>query len=197
MNFCKIIKNPEKYANAKKRITKESIYSQFNPETGEIIKEENYKDMYVDKEPPYIKFYLGSFELLPSDISALSKYIAVLIEFATYCNDPNDLLKSTVRTTNFEKKVIANRCHIKMARIEQAITQLIKAELLIPVHTGDSGENQQKGVYHLNPWIMARGEWKDVKKLRDSCEFERNVKAKTYIDSENKRHTILPITDDL
>lgn len=197
MNFCKIAKNPQKYSNSKKRITKECTYEQMDPETGEILKEENYKDIYVDKEPPYIKLYLGSLDLLDTDISSLAKYIAGLCEFATYSNDTNDLLQSTVRTTSFEKKAIANKGNIKISRVEQAITALIKAELLIPVHAGNTGEEQQKGVYHLNPWILARGEWKDIKKLRDSCEFERDAKAKTYIDAKGIRHTILSISDNL
>lgn len=94
----------------------------------------------------------------------------------------------TVRTTDYEKGIVAEICGVSLTRVEQAITDLIKIEVFIPIY---SNGKRLRGLYFVNPWILARGEWKDIRKLRESFASKADGKTHTFFDEDNKRSTII------
>lgn len=188
MKLDEIYLNPKKYGNGKKHITKEKSEIHTDHTTGKVIDETALLYSWVDKEPNYIKIYIDSPTLLDEDINGLWKYLIAFSRFTTYANDCNKLYQSTVRTTDYEKRIVADICGVSLTRVEQAITDLIRIEVFIPIY---SSGKRLRGIYFVNPWILARGEWQDIRNLRKSFASMNDEKTYTYLDENNIRSTII------
>ena len=187
MLLDKIIENPQKYGAGKKRISKEVIATDCDHDTGEIHSELNIEYAWVDKEPNYVKVYYGAFDLINSDYGSLLKYVFAFMEYMTYANHDVYYYRATVRASAAEKAMVAKKCNVSLARVEQALTELIKADIFIPVVYDGT---RVRGTYFINPFVFARGDWSDVKQLRRNFDYG-NTPTTTIIDSNKNRKTII------
>ena len=67
-----------------------------------------------------------------------------------------------VFVNKYIKDLICAECGVKTKRVEQAIKQFVEVGLL---------KRKARGVYLVNPYIISRGKWEDVKKLRATFDF--------------------------
>jgi hypothetical protein len=143
-------------------------------ENGEIINETttiktNLK--LVEKEPAYIKLYLDDLTLLKQ----LSKMENLIL---------HEIFKITQYNTNivilnkFYRENICNSLDIKDQTVRNAISKFAKLDLLLKEATG---------VYRLNPFYFATGDWASIKGLRMTIEYTqqgRRVQINSINDSE-------------
>lgn len=148
-----------------KQTTSEILY---NEQTGEVIKQEktsNYitkNTSLVEAEPEYIKLYtytntLFSFMGINTD---LTKYIIEISKYMTYANKGQ-----TVTLTRFQKQEIADTLKVSLKRIDQIIAELVKNNILKRI---------QAGVFQVNPHIVSKGAWGEVKNLQAQFDFDTN-----------------------
>ncbi|MEE1250945.1 MAG: replication/maintenance protein RepL, partial [Lachnospiraceae bacterium] len=139
-----------------KKVYEEIIVSE---ETGEIREQ---KTVYKTKEPDYVKLYLDCVLILKGLQKGLNP---ILIEFVKYMNyaDINGFGGGQVIFVNKTlKETIANSLNVSLKRIEQAITQFVKAGIFKRISVG---------TYQVNPNIFGKGEWKDIKNIRATFDF--------------------------
>lgn len=145
----------------KKRVYKSVEVSQFNVdrESGEIISEshEQTEMGYVDTEPQYIKIYLDCILRFKNLSSSLNPILIALCRHMHFA-DKNQI----VFVNKYVKDIICKECGVKTKRVEQAVKQFVEAGLL---------KRQARGVYLVNPYIISRGNWEDIKKLRATFDF--------------------------
>jgi len=133
-------------------------------ETGEII---SNRTVYVAKdEPPYVKLYIDCVLL----IKGLSKgYRNMLLELLRYMTFANDTVQGgqVIALNAYLKRQIANNLGVTIKRIEQGLTEFTKKGILTRVAVG---------TYQVNANIFGKGDWADIKKIRD---IQANIDFKT------------------
>lgn len=145
----------------KKRIYKTDKQDAYfvDRETGEILasSHEETESAYVETEPQYIKIYLDCILRFKGISSSLNPILLSLCRHMHYANQ-----NQMVFVNKYVKELICEECGVKIKRVEQAIKQFTEAGILM---------RHARGVYLVNPYIISRGRWEDVKKLRATFDF--------------------------
>lgn len=159
-------KKPKTKKSVKKEVFHEVLESTINYETGEIKEETTTIRTVVEREPDYIKLYVDMICVFNEIESSFSK---VILECSKYINYADDKHGGILEMTSFRKQNIADACNVSVSRISQAITTFIKKKIFIP-YLKPNGK-KQRGVFIVNPYIIARGKWDNIKKLRATFDF--------------------------
>lgn len=131
-------------------------------ETGEVKEQTITNTTKSSQEPNYIKVYIDTL----CAFKGLSKSISpVLIEFCHYMTWANDDRNKQIIVMNkYIKEQVAERTGIKIDRVNKILADIVKSQIFMKMPN-------QRGVYIVNPYIIARGDWKAVKSLRANFDF--------------------------
>lgn len=190
MNKDIILSNPEINGGVKK-IRSETNTTVMDLDTGELVREIRENTGYVGREPDYIKIYTDCMLVFNNMDVALSPFIVAFGRHMTYANGGNPNFRCTVRTDELVRKDVAEYCGVSDARVKQAIKALVDAEVFIPMQINGK---KKRGIYFVNPWVVGKGEWKDIKQLRGQFEFITGAAGVLAIDEDGSRKVIMPIT---
>lgn len=190
MNADIIAKYPEINGGIKK-VTREETTTMFNVDTGELVRKISVDSGVVGKEPDYIKIYTDCMLVFNNMDVALSPYIVAFARHMTYANHGNPNFRCTVRTDELVRKDVAAYCGVSDARVKQAIKALVDAEVFIPMIIEGKAK---RGIYFVNPWVVGKGEWKDIKQLRGQFEFVTGASSVVSIDEYGDRKIVMPLT---
>lgn len=170
-------------ANLKKRTYKE-VYEKTVDENKNEISSFTTIESYFNREQNYIKVYPQAFILLDQIDSTLAPYLLAFGNYLTYANATPIAYSHTVPTDKITKDAVANLCNVSVKQVEKIISRLVAAEIFIPI---EYEGKRLRGRYFVNPWIISRGEWKDVRQLQKSFHSKRKYKeAITIIDGDNR-----------
>lgn len=190
MNADMIANNPDINGGIKK-VVREETTTVYDSETGELVRKISMNNGVVGKEPDYIKIYTDCMLVLNKMDVALSPYIIAFARHMTYANHGNPNFRCTVRTDELVRKDVAAYCGVSDARVKQAIKALVDAEVFIPMVI--EGKTK-RGIYFVNPWVVGKGEWKDIKQLRGQFEFISGASSVVSIDEYGDRKVVMPLT---
>lgn len=173
----------------KKNIVKE--FTQQIVEDGEIINQSQVKELMVGQEPPFVKVYTDC-QLIFNDLStSLSPVLIAFANHMNYANTDNPYFRHVVRTDSLVVEDVAMRCNLSVARIKQCIKDFVQAEVFIPIETKEG--KRRRGIYLVNPWVLGKGDWVDIKKLRGEFEFVNRAFAVTMELKDGTRKTSIPL----
>lgn len=128
-------------------------------ETGEI---KTQKEIYKTKEPDFVKLYLDCVLLLKGLQKGLNPILIELVKYMSYA-DINSVGGGQVIFMNKAlKETVAAKLNVSLKRIEQAISQLVKAGIFKRIAVG---------TYQVNPNIFGKGDWVDIKNIRATFDF--------------------------
>ncbi len=150
------------------------VATNFDSATGEI--KEQSTTFIQAAEPSFVKLYLDcycAFKGLPQSIPP------ILLEFLkhmSYADKEQNEGGQIIALNKYIKESIAANTNTSIKRIEQVITQFCKAGIFRRIATG---------TYQVNPEIIGKGEWKDIKAIR-SANFDFHNKTVTVIKEEHK-----------
>lgn len=190
MNLDVILKNPQ-INGGTKRILSETNTIEYHADTGKMVRNIKEHTGYVGREPDYIKIYTDCMLVFNNMDVALSPFIVAFGRHMTYANTDNPDFRCTVRTDEMVRKDVAEYCGVSDARVKQVIRELVEAEVFIPININGK---RKRGIYFVNPWVVGKGEWKDIKQLRGQFEFVTGTAGVLAIDEEGERRVIMPIT---
>lgn len=172
-----------------KMIVKQTERTEMDMDTGELrrIVSEDVVG-FVDKEPDYIKIYVGTQLSLNNLDPSLAPVIIAFGKHMTYANAEN---KHIVYTNKMVVKDVASQIGVTDRRVKQLITKLIETGIFIPIieeieKDGVITKKKTRGAYFVNPWVIAKGSWTDIKQLRQQIDF---VKGTTSYVIEDKNGT--------
>jgi len=135
-------------------------------ENGEVKKSEMISTKKINKEPPFIKMYLDDIAGLAQISESPKDTLYYILGYADYENLiylNYALIKKTAESQGVSEKTIRNN-----------LSNLSKSGILI--HT-------DRGTYMLNPFYFAKGEWKNIEKMRLTIDYDL-VKGKRKIKNE-------------
>lgn len=173
--------------SGRKALAKQITKTELDIETGEIrtITEEKILG-FTDTEPDYIKIYVGT-QLCLNDIDpTLAPYIVAFGPYMTYAND--ERYTHMVSTNQVCRAGVARTLGVSDIRVKQIIKKLTDVSIFIPIY--DTNGKRYKGVYFVNPYIIAKGKWQDIKFLRQQIDWKVG-ESSYYIEDEygNRRIT--------
>lgn len=122
--------------------------------TGEVTGQSTVYVSPPQSEPPYVKVYFDSFSRLRSVPLYCWPVLWWMMRMLPYANaDPVFEFGAPMR------RKAAAELGVSAGRVDHAVSELLKCGVLLRV---------ERGLYQFNPLFFARGEWKDIKKLRSS-----------------------------
>lgn len=136
----------------------------FDPTTGEIVYDSTYT-VSSATEDDYIKVY-SYLNTVFAFKGVNPKLIPLLIEISSYMTFADKGQEVTLVKRVKEK--IAESLDMTARTVDNYIIELKKADILRPV--GQS-------VYSVNPFIIGRGKWSDIKELRAQFDFNTGLMA--------------------
>ncbi len=159
-----------------KRVIKEK--TTVDKVTGEILSKET--EFQFAKEPNYIKLYFDCLGVYISNdglTASLNDMLVEVLKRSTYAEEGQ-----TVYLNAYTKEQICKATGKSKRRIEQAITTWTDNKILIRV---------ARGVYQVNPYIIGKGDWRNVSKLRATFDFGAGTVDMTreYQEQQNNAQT--------
>lgn len=130
--------------------------------TGEVIREESEVILSKESEPEYIKLYLDCVCTFKGLNKALSPILIAFCSYMTWADSKHD--RQVIFMNAYTKEQVAQDVGISVNRVNQALRDITKADIFRKI-------KNKRGVYEVNPYIIARGKWADIKKLRANFDF--------------------------
>lgn len=148
-----------KLKNSIKNITiYESTKEEINPFTGELLSKTTEKINKVSTEPEFIKLYYETMMAFNKIHNVPISFLVSLSKFIEWSNEG----KSMCITLNKRvKDILQKDCGVKLAQISRYIA--------ISVENGLLFKTKYRGVYEVNPFMIAKGKWDSIRNLR--CKF--------------------------
>lgn len=188
MNAYEIEKNPQINGGTKK-VVRENTHTEMVD--GRLVRVVGDENAYVGKEPDFVKIYTDCQLVFNHLDVALSPYIVAFGKWMTFANFDNPDFRCTVRTGEIERQDVAHCVGVSESMVKKAIANLVKSEVFIPITINGK---QKRGIYFVNPWVMSKGEWKDIKQLRSQFEYVSGAQSVLAIESDGDRKVIMPLT---
>lgn len=160
----------------------------FDPSTGEIIHDSKYTVTAINNEDDYIKVY-RYLNTVFAFKGINQSYIPVLMEISNYMTYADK--GQEVNLTKYYKDKIAAAVGISGKRVNDIITGLKQADVLRSIPGA-------RGVYAVNPFIIGRGKWSDIKELRARFDYDTGLMTtQSIVEDKITGQTIAQITSEV
>jgi predicted transcriptional regulator len=164
---------------AKKRIEKkvfeEHIVSQ---ETGEVI---TSKTVYkTQTEPEYIKLYIDCLFTVKGVRKGLNPIFLAFLPYMSYADINGQGGGQVIFINKAMKDIIAKKLGLGIDSINKALSELTKAGIF---------KRLTVGTYQVNPNIVGKGEWKDIKNIRATFDFANKEVVAEIVKEEEEAMT--------
>lgn len=167
------------HAPFKKQIIYENSERLIDTATGEIIQDKTTQKIKSTTEPDFIKIYYKAMLAIQGIEGISLEFVLALSSVITYSNDPRNPVYFYNNAMN--RRLIASCCMNKKGEpisdnmVSRHINTAVKIGLLFKV------ENM-KGVYEVNPCIIAKGRWENIKGLQSKFDFVEGRWVRTIIE---------------
>lgn len=133
--------------------------------TGEVIEQNTTTEIRsvvnkkIPNEPEYVKIYkyVNTLFAFKGIKQSLTPFIIEISNHMTYAKEGQ-----IVSLNKITKAKIADNMGVSIKRLDQVISELKSYDILRKI---------QNGVYSVNPYIVARGNWADIRKLQTHYDF--------------------------
>lgn len=153
----------------RKRKQDKKIYTEVvvSEETGEVRKSTTiYKDA---PEPEFVKLYVDCLFTFKGMRKGLSPIFLAFLEYMSYASPSSKYGGQVIFINKPLKLEIAGRLNLQLDSVNKALYELVKGGIFRRVDIG---------AYQVNPNIVGKGEWKDIKNIRATFDFAaRKVRA--------------------
>lgn len=173
-------------------LNQEHTHTEVDLDTGELkrIVTDDYKGS-IDQEPDYIKIYIGTQLSLNNLSPNLAPLVMAIAPFMTYANDSHYTHMVSMNEAVYES--MAHYMGVSYSRAKHYRQILEDAHIIIPMYKqvekdGVITRKRKRGQYFVNPWVVAKGSWKDVKKLRQNIDFVKGQASYCIEDELGERH---------
>lgn len=132
----------------------------------------------TEVQPDYVKIYFDTvFAFKGIKTAGLSPILLACLKRMTYANDENPMIITII---SYTKKQIAEETGKSVQTVDRALKQFVEHKLFFKV---------ARSVYQANAQIFGKGDWKDVKKLRQlQAKFDfMTGEVKAQIEYDDKK----------
>ena len=149
--------------------------------TGEILSSIQKTVAKTSAEPDFIKVYYETMMAFNQIHDIPVSFVLSLSKFIGWSNEGKPL---TVALNKMNKEIMCSDCEVSMPQLSRYIKKAVENGLLFRME-------QYRGVYEVNPFMIAKGKWDSIKKLRSNFDFvngkwERIVE---FVNENNEQET--------
>lgn len=139
-----------------KKVFEEHIITQ----EGEVV---NSKTVYkTQTEPEYVKLYIDCILTVKGLRKGLNPIFLAFLPYMSYADINNQGGGQVIFVNKAMKDIIAKKLNLGIDSINKALSEFTKAGLF---------KRLTVGTYQVNPNIVGKGEWKDIKNIRATFDF--------------------------
>lgn len=166
----------------------------FNPDTGEIFHDTKYSVTAVNNEEDYIKVY-RYLNTVFAFKGIERKLIPTLMEICNYMTFA-DKGQEVVLIKPVKEKM-SGALGIGIKEIEKHIKLLKKADVLRTI-TNPVNNKPYRSTFAVNPFIVGRGKWSDIKELRAQFDYDSGlITAQSIVVDKITGETIAKVTQEV
>lgn len=147
-----------KKTNTKKVTVFEKVKTAVDTSTGEILSQSKEFVNKTSKEPDFIKIYYETMLAFNQIHGIPISFVLSLSKFIEWTNDGKPMF---VTINKRVKQIMESNCGVKIAQIERYIKTSVENGLLL--------RTEFRGVYEVNPFMIAKGKWESIQNLQ--CKF--------------------------
>lgn len=143
--------------------------------TGEILSSTQKTVAKVSTEPDYIKVYYETMLAFNQIHDIPVAFVVSLSKFLGWTNEG----KPQIATLNkMAKDIMSRDCKVDIRQIERYIKKSVDNGLLF--------RTSYRGVYEVNPFMIAKGKWESIRKIRANFDFIEGKWERITEQGENK-----------
>lgn len=158
-----------------KKVFEEHIVSQ---ETGEII---TSKTVYnTQTEPEYVKLYIDCLFAVKGVRKGINPIFLAFLPYMSYADINGQGGGQVIFINKAMKDIIAKKLGLGIDSINKALSELTKAGIF---------KRLTVGTYQVNPNIVGKGEWKDIKNIRATFDFASKEVVAEIVKEEEEAMT--------
>jgi predicted transcriptional regulator len=131
-------------------------------ESGDVKKQITTQTIISAAEPPYVKLYMNTLLAFKNLPKTAAPVLSELLKHMTYADEEDEHGGQLLSPTFYTKQRIAKKLNIKVNTIDKTLVSLTKKGVLKRIG---------RSTYQVNPNMFGRGEWKDIKSIRATFDF--------------------------
>lgn len=148
--------------------------------TGEILNSTEKTIKKVSTEPDFIKVYYETMMAFNKVHDIPVSFVLSLSKFLEWTNDGEPQCTTINKRV---KEIMSKDCSVNIRQIERYISKSVDNGLLF--------KTKYRGVYEVNPFMVAKGKWDSIRKLRANYDFvngswQRIIKFDENNENENE-----------
>lgn len=128
--------------------------------TGEIISSNNSRVLKTAAEPDFIKVYYKTMLCVQGIDNLPLSFVMALACHIGYANEGENMLFFNNQT--IRKRIATELGGVGDNMVKKYIKRAVENGLLFP---------KSRGVYEVNPWLIAKGKWSNIKQLQTRFDF--------------------------
>lgn len=128
--------------------------------TGEVLSSTQKTIAKTSAEPDFIKVY---YETMMSFHQIHDVPVSFILSLSKFLEWTNEGKPSTATLNKRAKIIISEDCNVDIRQIERYIKKSVENGLLF--------RTEFRGVYEVNPFMIAKGKWENIKQLRTQFDF--------------------------
>lgn len=157
-----------------KKLFEEHVITQ----EGEVV---SSKTVYsTQTEPDFVKLYIDCVFAVKGVRKGINPIFLAFLEHMTYANSNVKYGGQIIYVNKALKSAIADKLGLKLDSVNKALYELVKSQIFTRVDVG---------TYQVNPNIVGRGEWKDIKNIRATFDFGNREVVADIVKSEEESMT--------
>jgi hypothetical protein len=145
---------------SKQRIDKTVYTEAVITQVGEVV---NSKTVYkTQTEPDFVKLYIDCVFTVKGVKKGFNPIFLAFLEYMSYADTNSKYGGQVIFVNKAMKMNIAETVGLSIVSVNNAITDFVKKGIFKRIDVG---------TYQINPNIVGRGEWKDIKNIRATFDF--------------------------
>jgi hypothetical protein len=128
---------------------------------GNVLEQKTFQIRTTAKESNYIKLYLDTMASFNGIRDIPTDVLIAFSNYVTYTNEENS--PSQIVLVKTVKEQIASALGIRMSMVDKYIKRMVEAGVIF--------RTECRGVFTVNPWLIAKGEWSKICALRTEFNF--------------------------
>lgn len=136
------------------------VVNLIDQQTGEVLETTEKTKAKVSAEPDFVKVYYETMMAFNNIHNVPTSFILSLSKFLEWTNDGSPQF---VTLNKRIKTVMSSDCSVDVRQIERYIKTSVENGLLF--------RTEYRGVYEVNPFMIAKGKWKSIRSLRANFDF--------------------------
>lgn len=147
-------------------------------ENGEIV---SSKTVYkAQDEPDFVKLYIDCVFTVKGVKKGFNPIFVAFLEYMSYSDSNDNYGGQIIYVNKAMKAAIANKVGLSIVSVNNAITDFVKKGLFKRVDVG---------TYQVNPNIVGKGAWKDIKNIRATFDFGNGEVMAEIVKNEEETMT--------